>query len=485
MKKKEKVNLNERITNVRSEVVIENGYAFANIKFKNLSYGKIVAVKFVCKGYNSLDELIEIDGKESFSLVCQDLKVNVRETTIVKVQLPSSNIRKIEVREEKISYDNGSVVDVEMPEYIEYEYDVPDKYENPEEYSLIELIKEKNSNAICFPKDVVEGYICICGRLNKASAEKCCFCGQEHEGLMDKYNSEKLTKVLEARIKHEEQERMRKQEQLEKEKERKRIIAEAEEKARKKRNTKIAIASIIAVIVLIIGVVLNDMHFKATYGLSDEEHAQWETTIEDYNEWKNDIMVAKGDFIDYCRDNEAPYYTYSEILAKSDLKTERNKVLNLYDSIAEVDFPEKYRDIFDKIKKYQQLYYVMYIDLEQASYFSDDYPMGLWDKIKAIDTEIERLEGYLENEYLVPQDIDLSTDITTSYTPKTFSYTFSSGGSYTTDTLSDSDISKAKSVANDYCRMLLDKQSSISSITYNNTEYIGTWMVEFKYNLNP
>ena len=478
---KKKVNLNERITNIRTEVVIENGCAFANIKFRNLSYGKIVAVKFVCKGYNSLDELIEVDGKESFSLICQDLIVDVRETTILKIQLPSNSIRKIELREEKICYDNGNIVDVDLPDYIEYECDIPLRNENPEEYSLIELIKEKNSKAICFPKEVTEGYICICGRLNKSSAKECCFCGQEYEGLMDKYNIEKLKRVFEARIRHEEQERLHKQEQLERERERKQIMAETKEKARKKRNKEIVITSMIAVVVLIIVLVLHDMHFKSTYGLGDEESAKWEVAIRDYNEWKQTILNANNDFFKYCNKNDATYYTYSQILSKPDLKTERNKVLSLYDSINEIEFPEKYTAIFDKIKEYQQLYYVMDIDLRQVHIFSDQYLTGLWNEKKAIGAEIERLEEYLENEYLVLGEVDLSSDLETSYTPKTFSYTFSDGCSYISDTLTESDVLEAKNIANEYCRMLLNKQSSMSSIIYDNTEYIGTWMVQFKY----
>lgn len=477
MKKKENININERITNLMAEVVFENGKAFANIKFRNLSYGIITAIKFNCKGYNSLNELVEVNGKEYFSVVFQDLLVGLRETTIVSVELPSNDIRKLELREEKISYEDGKIEDVEIPVYVEYEYDVP---VSAPEYKLISIIKETNNKAVCFPQELSNGYVCVCGRFNSLSDKQCCFCGLEKEQAFNRYNIDRLKYIEDSRRKQEEQEKIRRQEELEKKNEYEKIKAETEEKKRKKRKVTISIVVITAIIAFIVGAVLYDRNYKATYGLNTEEYAQWKEALEDYREWENTILGAYNDFCQYCNENEAQYYTYSEILSKQDLKVERNKVLSLYDSINEIDFPEKYEDIFEKIKKYQQLYYVMSIDLDQATSFSDDYPMGLWDKIKKIDAEITRLQNYLTNEYLVPEKVDLHSDVTQSYTPLTFSYSFSNG-SFTSNTLSESEVSKAKSAANTYCVMLENKQSSISSITYTSTEYIGLMIIQFKY----
>ena len=159
MIKHEQVNLNERITNLKSEVIIENQSAYANIKFRNLAYGIIRAIKFECTGYNSLGEIVEVDGCKTFSLVCQDLKIATRGTAIVKVLLPNNNIRQIEIHEKKICYDNGTIIDVEPEELVEYEYDIPDV--DSEEYELIEIIKENNDKAVCFPCETANGYICV------------------------------------------------------------------------------------------------------------------------------------------------------------------------------------------------------------------------------------------------------------------------------------------------------------------------------------
>ena len=65
--------------------------------------------------------------------------------------------------------------------------------------------------------------------------------------------------------------------------------------------------------------------------------------------------------------------------------------------------------------------------------------------------------------------MDLSTSVSLSYSPRTFSYSYSLGGSYDSLTLNSSEIISAKSVADSYCRMLINKQSSISTITYIGT----------------
>ena len=258
MKKKDRVNINERITNIASRVSIENDCVFANIRFRNLNYGKIIAIKFICKGYNSLDELVKVDGEETFTLVCQDLEVDLKELAEVKVLLPNSSIRRIEVKEDKIGYDDGRVINIGLPQVVEYEYDVPTQFENQEEFRLVSLIKEDISEAVCLPQEVAGGYVCVCGRLNDSMTTECCFCGQERKNTLERYSGKRLRGVLKERVRREEQERLKKQREYEQ----KRILEEAKEKARVKRRKVLTIASAIGAAILAIALLLNEIHIR-------------------------------------------------------------------------------------------------------------------------------------------------------------------------------------------------------------------------------
>lgn len=95
--------------------------------------------------------------------------------------------------------------------------------------------------------------------------------------------------------------------------------------------------------------------------------------------------------------------------------------------------------------------------------------------------EIERLESYLRDEGLIPKRVDLSSSISTFYTPKTISYTFPMGSTYASDTLPYSDWQDAKNKADWYCDRLLNQHSSISRILYSCTESVEDSKIKFKY----
>ena len=301
--------------------------------------------------------------------------------------------------------------------------------------------------------------------------------------MIEKYSIESLRKVKETREKLVEEEIRRKAEKIQRENQRKKILQETKAKERKRRTTFIAVGSVFAIIFLIIGLRIKDKNFKETYGLTEAEHIQWENALQEYSEWSSAIIGAENDFSSYCDSNKAENYSYYEILENADLKVERNKVLDLYDNIDKIVFPDKYMNIFNRIKEYQQLYYIMEIDFQQLSHFLDDFPSELLDQQIAINDEIEKLETYLNEEYLIPENISLETNVVTSYTPKTLSYTFSTGNSFTKDIPSENDISKAKDVADKYCRMLENKHTLL--INYVGIEDASTSWVKFEYEVLP
>lgn len=167
--------------------------------------------------------------------------------------------------------------------------------------------------------------------------------------------------------------------------------------------------------------------------------------------------------------------------------TSLNKYRNdLLDKVGEIEqieevFPEKYKEIFSKLCEYQKLYYILSVDVSASTYLAEEFMSNTYDKEKQLGEDISRIEEYLKDDYLNLNKIDLSTDVSKSYTPKTFSYSYSNGEVHETNTMSSSDISSAKKVADEYCIMLIDKQSSIDTITYTGTSSSYGSCASFEY----
>ncbi len=464
-------NLNIRIQNFKYDIFIEEGKSKIRLSFTNCSYGTITAMKFIIHGYNSFSEPVLVNGNEAFTIIMQDLNIPpLQFNNNIVSELPNGEIRKAEVTTFQICYDDGNIIEVEEPEIIEYEVERlqsigSDKDKDISENEQLLYIKNINSNAVCYPANHSNGWVCICGELNREENERCVICGSEKELIFKKCSKETVIKKCE-----EEREHKKAEEEKRIEEQRLKQLVEI----KKKRQTIIAVA--IAVVMCVLVIILWRVIYVRTYGMDAETHAQWETALQEYKEWENAVVSAwygEGGYNDVMKNIGDSNYTYSEIYSMKSLDAPRNAVL---DKVGEIDlivydFPEKYRPVISKLAECQKTVYVIDMDVTTVTKMCDvmDFLSSSFDQEKQLKEDIERLESYLEDEYLHTDNMDLSTSVSLSYSPRTFSYSYSLGGSYDSLTLNSSEIISAKSVADSYCRMLINKQSSISTITYIGT----------------
>ena len=121
-KEKMRIDVNAHITNVSCQVLTEDGKAKAIITFDNLGYGKITAVKFNAKGYNSFGDVVAISGNETFLMIIQDISIDKNSTaTNIKVSLPSDEIKKVDLEENQICLSYGTLTTYEGKKELEFD----------------------------------------------------------------------------------------------------------------------------------------------------------------------------------------------------------------------------------------------------------------------------------------------------------------------------------------------------------------------------
>ena len=217
--------INAHIEDVRCEIVVENGNAIAVISFKNLGYGDITAVKFNAVGYNSFGDIVPVGNKEKFFLIIQDITIKKNEIADnLKAKLPSSDIRKLIIEESQICYADGSVTTYGGQNIKEIELQEFDYIQQEEVAAVNKLYDERIKYDVC---EFDEGWICGCGRFNKAETGSCTLCGKNKEKtksilspdglkrLVEEYHSKISAEQEEARLKSIADEKAAKQKNLE------------------------------------------------------------------------------------------------------------------------------------------------------------------------------------------------------------------------------------------------------------------------------
>ena len=172
--------INAHITNIKCDINVDNEYVQAKISFDNLDYGKITAIKFEAKGFNSFGDLVCVSEKESFFLLIQDLCIAENESANnLKVKLPNNDIRKLELQECQICYEDGSVVSYLGKDECVFETNELDENDSNEKYKLEAIRNVISDKFQIFPKENDKGWLCCCGRINKKEDVKCRGCKLE------------------------------------------------------------------------------------------------------------------------------------------------------------------------------------------------------------------------------------------------------------------------------------------------------------------
>lgn len=252
------LDINAHITNVQCAIGVNDDTSKATLSFDNSGYGVITAIKFDAKGYNSFGDIVPVSGKEQFFLIVQDIHIEKNEhAENLKIQLPNSDIRKLDLQECQICYADGSVSTYAGPDI--KEFDVAEFDSCVPEGETLEALRDVVSPDIHnLPIDLGYGWICACGQYNKNDSSVCCKCGLEKSNIFQINDPVYISAIKE---KH--------QQRIEEHRELDRIALKEKEAADKKRHLQIAIGVIVAVFIIVILSYAVVMSGRTTYSSED------------------------------------------------------------------------------------------------------------------------------------------------------------------------------------------------------------------------
>ena len=240
--RKERVFIDENahIQNLCCEVNLDGGIPKATISFDNLGYGVITAIKFCAQGFNAFNDIVLIEGKDSFFLIVQDISIDKNSRAEgLTIQLPDSDIRRLELKESQICFADGTVATYKGAKEKEIELDSFEEPETEEEELLFYAIQDVISDKVKYiPQEDDTGWICGCGRYNPGEYSVCTGCGVEKSTVFQIADPENYEAILER--------------QKELEEENSKIEQEKEAKKRKANMIK----GIIVVFAVIVGILL-------------------------------------------------------------------------------------------------------------------------------------------------------------------------------------------------------------------------------------
>lgn len=197
----------------------ENDDLFLIINFMNVSEITVSAVMFLVFGFNSFADKVIIDGKNEFEALGQDYSINPGGEETLKILLPDSSIRKVDIKVEKVCFIDGVTMTCEESEWIDTKQEeIDSKY--------LECVKQENIQGKYYAIIKPNYWQCICGFVN--TGKRCKICKMQKENATA-YSKEHITETYDKYLVELEREKKR-AEELRLEAER---LAEAEQKRKK------------------------------------------------------------------------------------------------------------------------------------------------------------------------------------------------------------------------------------------------------------
>ena len=201
-----KLDMNSAISELSYEIKIENNIPFVYVSFRNVAKSTMTAIKFLAKGYNSFGDIININGKDNFLIMLQDLSIYTdKSIKPIKIQLPNAEIRTIELLENQYCFADGTIKTYLEPDYIEYEIEEYDtNVEN--ERLVLNSLKEIQPQTKNKPIQLEKYWVCSCGKLNDTEDLYCLNCKVGKEEVFSVQNEKKIEDLI-AEHKQKEEER--------------------------------------------------------------------------------------------------------------------------------------------------------------------------------------------------------------------------------------------------------------------------------------
>ena len=282
-----RLDINAHIKNI--SVCIDSASSQATVSFENLGYGTIKAVKFKAKGYNDFQDIITIGGKEEFFIVIQDLNVlpNSKSKNI-KINLPSNEIKRIDLEEHQICFDNNNISTYIGSDFREFDLS---EYETiGEDKEKIVALRDRFGNQYQYiPKDFDCGWICCCGTYNSSETDICNKCQVSRAEIFETTDETFVATLIEQyKVNQEIKAEQKKKEEIQKDKE------------KKSRNVKIGIGIAIGLIIVVLFSYLITMAGRTTYDSVAEMKADIEGVYTQYKDGKayHQIKIS-GDKLTY------------------------------------------------------------------------------------------------------------------------------------------------------------------------------------------
>ena len=229
------VDTNAHIANIKCSIALNGDISEASVSFDNLGYGIITAVKFYARGYNAFGNVLPVSGRDVFFLTVQDIHIGKHEhAQNLKIKLPSSDIRRLDLQECQIFFADGTSAAYNGPNV--RTFDVYSFEQTGQEKNTLDALRDVVSPYIVnLPVDSNQGWICACGKYNKCNSAFCENCQTKKSQIFQIYDP---AYVADVQKKH--QQRIEKQREAEKAKE--------EEAAGKKRKRLLLSLVVIAIL---------------------------------------------------------------------------------------------------------------------------------------------------------------------------------------------------------------------------------------------
>lgn len=407
---KRSVDLNAYISDL--ECLVENIDAKKQLSFsfRNLNYGTIVAIRLLCRAYDSFGDKLQFGGNDSLEIKKVDLQIKPCKNVNFSVDVGKYDIQKVDVSVAQIVYTNGEKIIPRESKIAEYEVEALSLSWSPDDHferDAIEILREKNNEAICFPKIHPDGWICVCGRLNPESENNCVWCGDSKQRVFKQFSEDIIKSEIEEREKKELEETERRKEQQK---------IEQEKLRRKKKTITISAVSAIA-LAIVIGVVYA-VTYNMKYGLSKEEKMQYNIAQSNDRKIKWFVLELGNNYnsvaIKYNDD-------YQDILnnSREDKTKDAEKDSNylyargiymaaplLYDLI-EDQYPEKYCNIYAQLVKLRKSDVYNDILVTETLYVKNDRATKFIEKREEIDQAIDNVEKYMDKDVLNPAKVEI------------------------------------------------------------------------------
>lgn len=414
------------------------------IKFLNQSTQPIIAVFVQLSATNVAGEQIPLN-KERY--IYQDMRLDSGELygNKIPIALPE-DVRLFSVRLEKVVFDNGEIWDATVEkecEVYQKEINIPDDVLEKSQHELSQYMSALEYVHYFYTQST-DFWECTCGKANSNENKNCSFCGNSRSSQIEHLTQEKIDVLISDKKLELEHERQQ-QALIEKEKRRQKEIEDrkAEEeweqkkqeaqklqtlKEKRKKHNFIIFMLLTIVIAISISFGYSKWYHK-TYGMNDQEYKQWENAYKKYQTQNSEALKLYLDFDGLLEGTSVnPNDNNYELLNANLYKNAREEVLYKANKLIDIkeEFPEKYKELYEWLVKTVVLYYEVGIDQTQSVYIIKDL-MDQFDFIEEIDTEIDRLEDLMENEYFNPEEFKKNKKLNYKYSPRSYSYKYTKG----------------------------------------------------------